>query len=105
MKDIHATDYHRNPSKGRDRTAYVRLQVIPLVRMPKSELVNKVRLSCERGRIDPDIDVAYIQYDHLYNGKQKGWRTISEADKLKALADFYAIVTSADDIDVDEPEE
>lgn len=100
MGRVKSSAYKSKPKKP-SRIAYVKLRVIPLVPMPKSVLLEKVRESCENQSIDPEIDVRYVEYDHQYNGVRKGFQTISRAKKLEALANFYKLVTNADAVEVE----
>lgn len=100
MSRIRSSNYKHNPRKA-SRVAYVKLRVVPLVRMPKSVLLDKVRWSCENGVLDPEIDVRYVEYDHAYNGKRKGFQRISKRDKLEALENFRRLVMSADTVDIE----
>lgn len=99
MTKIRPRAYKANPPReGKSRTTYVKVRVVPLVPMPKSVLLQKVRDSAESGVIDPEIDVVYVEYDHKYLGRRSGYR--QTADKLEALQDFYRVVTNADSADV-----
>lgn len=95
MGHVRGRDFKPNPPRaGKTRTTYIKLRVIPLVPMPKSVLLEKVRESAESGRIDPDIDVLYVEYDHKYLNKRTGYERTT--DKVQALQDFYAMITNAD---------
>lgn len=104
MSEINQRDYRAN-KKSVSRIAYVKLRVIPKVRMPKSVLLDKIKKSCQTGVLDSEIDVRYVEYDHQTNGARIGWQTPSKDSKIEALKNFYKLVKNADNVDFDGEDE
>jgi hypothetical protein len=72
----------------------IKFRVVPLVRMPKSQLFIFLKRACESGVVPPEIEIQTLDWQHKRGGV---WRpgTVLSGDDAAELRNCYEMLTGA----------
>lgn len=73
------------------RKLFIKFRVKPLVRMPKSVMLAKIREVCLTGIVPDDIEVAYMEYGHGRGGSYTAGKRL-DADSLSEFQNLWQVV-------------
>jgi hypothetical protein len=95
------------PSRRRQSRTPLQLKfrVVPLVRMPKSQLFLFLKQACETGVVPKEIEIRTLDWEHKRGGVWRSGSTLS-GDDAQELRNCYEILTGAvgkRDIRVEKP--
>lgn len=82
-------------ARPQPRKLFLKFRIKPLVRMPKSVMLDKLRHAVRTGVMPNDLIIAYMSYDHM-KGKQ-----FQPGDRIQGgahdeLVKFYDVLISMD---------